>query len=77
MVIQISAIFLIGCNEGDVRLVDGRNVHEGRVEVCRNNAWGQVCSTAWTHYDARVVCRQLGFTSTGKLLSLYSYSYYT
>ena len=45
----------------DVRLVDGNNFREGRVEMLLNGTWGTVCDPVWTRNDAKVVCHLLGF----------------
>ena len=52
------------CVTGEVRL-QGGSEREGRVEVCINNQWGTVRDEQWSTRDAQVVCRQLGFSTTG------------
>ena len=57
------------CTYGDVRLVGGSGDYEGNVQVCINGTWGYVCDNSWNNIDARVVCRQLGYSyspSSGK-----------
>ena len=50
------------CSDGDIRLVGGANSLEGRVEICQNNTYITICDDFWDELDARVVCRQLGYT---------------
>ena len=53
------------CIDGDVRLVDGSNPLEGRVEICLNHAWGTICNNQFSTTDATVVCNQLGYDFNG------------
>lgn len=57
------------CADGDVRLVDGTNALEGRLEVCFNNAWGTVCDNRFDSDDAQVICNQLSIPFEGKCLN--------
>ena len=54
------------CEDGDIRLVGGPTVLDGRVEICLNNAWGAVCHLHFGTQEARVVCGQLGFQRVGQ-----------
>ncbi|XP_042209549.1 uncharacterized protein LOC121857531 [Homarus americanus] len=48
-------------DEIQVRLVDGPTVNSGRAEVKLAGKWGTICDDDFDDYDAKVVCRMLGY----------------
>ncbi len=51
------------CKEGNMRLVNGSNYNEGKVEVCVDGEWGTVCNN--NQALPGVVCEKLGFYADG------------
>ena len=48
----------------EIRLVDGPEQWDGRLEIWLNNTWMSVCSTYWNNYVgylSTITCRQLGY----------------
>ena len=48
--------------QGVLRMVDGTSPNRGRLEVMHNGRWGTVCDDYFGQNDARVACRQLGWS---------------
>ena len=71
----IMCIVSVQCSHGEIRLVNGTQPSEGRVEICTCTClqccrWGTVCDDFWEERDAQVVCRQLGYRPDGMTLTI-------
>ena len=66
VVCQAQSTVFNNCSNGDIRLVNGTNQLEGRLEICINKVWGTVCSQGFTADDAEVVCSQFNFSFDGE-----------
>lgn len=57
----------VDCQDGDLRLVGGRNEQEGNLQVCINGVWGSVSQRRrrFNFTEASVACNQLGYNPTG------------
>ena len=64
-------IFTLGdeMKEGDIRLVGGRYLWEGRVEIFLSGVWGSVNHNGAYSDDAKVVCRQLGYNTYSRFIN--------
>ena len=51
------------CGDGQLRFTKIESTYTGRVELCLKNRWGTICRHLWNNMDAKVACRQLGFTT--------------
>ena len=56
------------CTDNDIRLVNGTEKWNGRLEVCLHGHWGAVCEDRFENKDAAVACKNLGFSSDCKLM---------
>lgn len=67
------------CENGQLRLVGGTDVDSmnrplaGRVDYCYEEQWGTICNNGLDNFDARVLCREIGF-SISELIKI-SYSF--
>ena len=52
-----------------MRLIDGFNSLNGRVERCVDEQWGTICADGFSDDNASVACTAAGFSGEGQLTS--------
>ena len=52
-------------------MVNGSSPGEGTVLFCYNSTYGTICDDFWDELEAKVVCRQLGYSERGPELLFY------
>ena len=52
--------------EGSIRLFGSNSDNTGYVQICRDGIWGFICDYNWCENEAKVVCRELGYSSNRK-----------
>ena len=55
----------LDCSSGEVSVIGGSSITEGRVEICVNGTWATVCENFFDTNNAVVICNQLGYPSLG------------
>ena len=62
-------INFVDCTNGEIRLIPDTRISYnsliGRVGVCVNGSWATICSGFFFDADAKVVCRELGYSALG------------
>ena len=50
------------CTTGKIRIAYGSTPNQGLFQKCVNGVWQAQCRSGWSCTQARVACRQLGYT---------------
>lgn len=64
-------LYVLECDENDLRLMNGSDSTEGRLEVCIGGRWGTICDGNWGPPEAAVACKQLNLNSQGLIFCDY------
>ena len=70
----MNVVYTIGdeVKEGDIRLLEGSYLWQGRLEIFLSGVWGTMSDDGAYSEEARVICRQLGYNTYCKsTLTLY------
>ena len=59
-------MYAVKCSNGSIRLTNGGQNNEGRVEICTDGIWMTTDTNYWNYNNAKIVCRQLGYHDTCK-----------
>ena len=55
--------------DGDLRIIGGASHNEGRLEVYHDDEWGTICDDFFWRKDAKVACKQLGYSGAEAVLT--------
>lgn len=59
-----------------IRLVNGPDAYQGRVEVYAFGQWGTICDDAFSNQNAGVLCQMLGYSRSVSVLTLQRFHSY-
>ena len=66
--ISLYIAIIADCTDGLIRLVDGSDEFEGRLEMCVDGKWGTVCDNGFSTIDAVKACAQLKLPTDSKFV---------
>ena len=55
--------------DDDLRLRGGATHNEGRLEIFHDHEWGTICDDFFGRRDAKVACKQMGYTGAEAYLT--------
>ncbi len=64
---QCSVEQAVRLDEPTIRANTSCGYVEGKVQICEDGRWKNLCDTFWTEEDAKVACKSLNYTAAGRL----------